>query len=380
MDAPVKTATIKILRHEAGTLIAHLYFDVLDSKYEGKTASAKLQLKTIVKDSDPVHGTGTIGTKAFKVRSGANELQIPLPGTFPYEYDGEQIRNDLYLQLDLGRRGLFRKKPERIDVVVKPPEKPVASGGEEIVDPDDQFSLIKNIQALSGTDRIITLALLLGAVIIIGINTLIGLHDQFSPQSQIIIYSHTDSDGDGNLPILNAGFVDSLMAAGMWFVIRKRLRRYMTFRVGPGILGRGLRRSPGRLGRTSSLQVGEFFRGSSRVTLEQATLRIVACNMECGEYIRGSGSDRRTVSFTAPVRAMVLYEKVIPSIPAGTPLHTCFEDSLDLAPLFARLYPPCMASLSHGVKLHWEAQLIHPDFVDQELVLPTNIFALEDFF
>ena len=77
---------------------------------------------------------------------------------------------------------------------------------------------------------------------------------------------------------------------------------------------------------------------------------------------------------------MILYEKTIPAIPAGTPLHTCFEESIELAPLFARLYPPCMASETHGLKLYWEAQLIHPDFVDQALVLPTPFFAVEDFF
>ncbi|MAT48071.1 MAG: hypothetical protein CMO35_11685 [Verrucomicrobiaceae bacterium] len=378
MNAPVKSAAIEILRSEKGALAAHIQFELVDSNYEGVTATAKLELKTVVNDGRPVHDTGTLGMTTFKVLSGANQVKIPLMGHFPYEYVGEQIRNDLYLQLDLGKRGLFRKKPERVDLVIKPPEKPVASGGEDIVEPDDEFSLVRNLRALSGSDRIITIGLLLVAGIIIGINTLIGVHDQFSPEYQTILYSHHD---DG-LPLGQAGGVDALIATGMWWAIRKRLRRYMEFHVGPRLTGvwRRLRGESGRITKTTSIQVGDVVRGRSRVALEQATLRIVACNMECGQYVRGSGSNQRTVSFSTPVRSMILYEKTIPAIPAGTPLHTCFEESIELAPLFARLYPPCMASETHGLKLYWEAQLIHPDFVDQELVLPTTFFAVEDFF
>ena len=34
---------------------------------------------------------------------------------------------------------------------------------------------------------------------------------------------------------------------------------------------------------------------------------------------------------------------------------------------------------THGLDVHWEIQLLHPEFVDQELVGPTTPFAYEDF-
>jgi hypothetical protein len=145
----------------------------------------------------------------------------------------------------------------------------------------------------------------------------------------------------------------------------------MTFRVGP---------LPKRLDKSSRIRVSNLISGRSRVALHQPTLRVVACNMECGQYKRGSGTDEHTVSFKTPIRAMIIFEKTVPLIPRRAPIHTYFEDSLDFEAMFKRLYPPCMASDSHGLKLHWEVQLIHPDFVDQELILPTTVFALEDFF
>jgi len=370
MSAPVN-ATLEIQQNDAGGLTAHIKLEFLNSDHEGKEATAQLKLTVNVKDRDPINETGVLAQKNFTVRGREHELQLPLTGNFPYEYEGAQIHHDLFVHLDLGRRGWFRNKLEHLDVVVRPPQKPTASGGKEIVEPEDDFSWIKNLGALSLKDRLTTLGLLAIAGVIIGTNTLIGIHDQFVPESQTYIYSHYDNDGDSSLPLGKAAGVDALIAAGMWAVIRKRLRRYMTFRVAP---------LPNRIDKKTRIPVSNLIRGRSRAALHQPTLRVVVCNMECGQYTRGSGTDARTVSFQTPIRATIMFEKTVPVIPARVPIHTYFEDSLDFEPMFERLYPPCMASDTHGLKLHWEAQLIHPDFVDQELILPTTVFALEDFF
>ena len=67
MNAPVKSAAIEILRSEKGSLAADIQFELVASKYKGVTATAKLELKTIVNDGRPVHDTGTLGMKTFKV-------------------------------------------------------------------------------------------------------------------------------------------------------------------------------------------------------------------------------------------------------------------------------------------------------------------------
>ena len=113
--------------------------------------------------------------------------------------------------------------------------------------------------------------------------------------------------------------------------------------------------------------------------LEAVTLRIVACNLECGQYRKRQGSRTVTVSFQEPVRGVVLYEKTVDRIPARFPIADYFNDRICFDPMFAALYPPAMLGSSHGVDVRWEIQLLHPEFVDQELIGPTELLAYEDF-
>jgi hypothetical protein len=108
-------------------------------------------------------------------------------------------------------------------------------------------------------------------------------------------------------------------------------------------------------------------------------VRIVACNMEKGQYKRGSGTDERTVSFEEPIRAVMLYEKHIPFVPASMPIKTYLDDTISFDPMFSALYPPFMISDSHGMDVHWEVQLLHPRYVDHELVGKKQRFSYHDF-
>ena len=101
--------------------------------------------------------------------------------------------------------------------------------------------------------------------------------------------------------------------------------------------------------------------------------------MECGQYVRGSGTKKRSVEFHEPARGVVLYVRKVPRIPAHAPLSAYFPGDVDFDRMFAVLYPPFMTSKTHGLDVHWEIQLLHPEFVDQELVGPTTVFAYEDF-
>ena len=76
---------------------------------------------------------------------------------------------------------------------------------------------------------------------------------------------------------------------------------------------------------------------------------------------------------------MVLYDQRISLIPAGAPVESYFGGEIVFEPMFAALYPPQMIGSGHGVALHWEVQLIHDEFVDQELVCPSDCFSWRDF-
>ena len=132
--------------------------------------------------------------------------------------------------------------------------------------------------------------------------------------------------------------------------------------------------------RESAVNVGQLIAGSSRVDLFDATLRVVACNLEKGQYVRGSGSNRRTISFSNPSRAVLLYSKRVPIITEGTPIGTYFNEEFRFEPMFKALYPRQMVSDEHGLDLAWEVQLIVNDFVDQELQGDPNAFLQKEFY
>ena len=132
--------------------------------------------------------------------------------------------------------------------------------------------------------------------------------------------------------------------------------------------------------RESTVNVGQLIAGSSRVDLHDATLRVVACNLEKGQYVRGSGSNQRTVSFSNPTRAVLLYSKRIPTISRGTPIGTYFNEEFPFEPMFKSLYPRQMVTDEHGLDLAWEVQLLVDDFVDQELHGNPNVFIQKEFF
>jgi hypothetical protein len=152
--------------------------------------------------------------------------------------------------------------------------------------------------------------------------------------------------------------------------MRKQLRKYMTFR---------FKKVPERVDRDTVGNVSNLVQGIARVDLREVTLRVVACNMEKGQSVRGSGSNRRTVSFSEPTRGVLLYSRTIDHIPKKQPVESYFNEEFPFKPMFKALYPPNMVSSTHGLQVYWEVQFIHNEFVDHELEGDINIFKKGDF-
>ena len=72
-----------------------------------------------------------------------------------------------------------------------------------------------------------------------------------------------------------------------------------------------------KVSRESTVNVSKLITGQSRIDLIDSVLRVVACNMEKGQYVRGYGSNRRTISFSHPNRAVLLYSKRFQSSQLG---------------------------------------------------------------
>ena len=157
--------------------------------------------------------------------------------------------------------------------------------------------------------------------------------------------------------------------AGIWMAIMFQLRQYMRFQM----------KAHPPIGRDSRLRLSDLIEGESKVRLENVVVRVVACNRECGQYKRGSGTKERTVSFRNPINAVMLYERRILQIPAHRPLGMYIDGEVDFRPMFDLLLPPLMLSSSHGIDVAWEVQFLHPKFVDHELDGDCGALAWEDF-
>jgi hypothetical protein len=349
-------------------IICHVH--IHDEKHKDHEATFRVVAEVKVHDSRGVDGETVLHEETFRITQPDHVIKFPRAEILAYSYYGNMIDIEIHTRVIIDDAMLFDTKvstEQELELGLKPPAE---DGAKEIVEPDDDFFFFTNLKAIPLQNQLITLGLAVVGGIIILINMAIGAHDQFSPPGAVYFYDHFDSDGDGESPLVKALTGSGALGAMVWFAIRGQLRKYMKFH---------FKTLPDMIVPDEDYVASSLFGGRSRVALENVTLRIVASNMECGQYVRGSGTNRRTVSFTEPIRGVILFEKQAAYIPARTPIADYFNDRFSFTPMFEMLYPPVSISSTHGVKVHWEVQLIHPEFIDQELVGSDDLFAYEHF-
>jgi hypothetical protein len=351
---------------------------VKDPSLIGKKASFSIKRKVSVKDSRPVHGSNVLFKFSFNVNS-TNKIRVSAAnmkntsGSFPYS--GSKISIKTIAEVKVTTALVFKTTtrfslsnyvagdlPKRAEVKRDP---------KKLIDPKDSFNFFNNLGSIPLRNQTASLILIIFGTAILMINLWVGYHDQISPEHQTWFYSHNGSDGDSSSPLFNAFWVSTLIAIGIWWGMKNQFRKYMAFHFKPRIR---------KIDRASTVNVADLVTGRSRVDLIDPVLRVVACNMEKGQYIRGYGSNRRTRSFSHPNRAVLLFSRRVPIIPKGAPIHQYFDEEFSFKPMFEALYPRQMVSSSHGLDLVWEVQLIVADLVDQELIGNPDAFVQKDFY
>lgn len=346
--------------------------ECLDPTFVGHEATLTISAEATVKDSRPVHGQKKLVVEKFRMGASSRNISIPRAKLPVYAYRGTQIDIDVKAELRIDDGIVFDTKVKQELALEGPVRRGSAECAKHLVEPKDLFKFWANWRAIPASNKMIALALAIAAAIVGLVNSAIGYHDQFAPEGKTYFYSHRDSDGDSESPLVNSSAITGGVAVALWLALRRQLRTYMTFRTGKQPLN--------RIGRHTQAVVGNLFYGRSRVPLNNIVLRIVACNMEKGQYTRGSGSNTRTVSFAEPVRGVVLFQKRVSVIPAGAAVEDFFPESVAFAPIFELLLPPNQVTDSHGLEVHWEIQLLHDQYVDQELVGPVTGLVREDFY
>lgn len=345
-----------------------------EPKFAGRNGVFSFEAEVRVNDSRPVNDEKTLYKRRFRIPAAgaSHQLSVPRSAIRYFTYDGSKIDLDIHSRVTVERRLMLDKsvrEKHKFDYVLKPRLSAKAKG---LIEPKDIFSFFDNLRAIPPGSKLMVLGLAVVGGIIILINTIVGAHDQMVPEHMTWVYSHVDTDGEAQSPLVASLTGSGVLGAGVWYAMRRQLRKYMTFAFST--------RLPRKIKRGMQIRLADIITGKPRVPLKRCKIRVVGANIECGQYVRGSGTNRRTVSFENPIRAIVVYETELEKVPARSDIASWLpNDSFSFDEMFNALYPDCMVSKSHGLKLRWEVQLLHPQFVDQELVGKPGVFDREDF-
>ena len=327
----------------------------------GKKAEFTLDLASEVHDSSPVNDETNLYTDKFVVDRTEYELEIPTDSFECFTYKGTHASIVLRANLKVDDAWILRdSQVSRTTQFKLVDARSGSSGGDatDVIDPFDTVQFGKNFDALSSEKKMgfILMSLFCGLGLLGGSWLIWGNFSQ-------------GEDGVGAAVVLIIILLVATVCLWVW-------QKNSFFRSYINVSLRPIR----DINRSTCLPISQLVSGKSEIDLKNMTLRVVACNMEKGQYIRGSGTDRRTVSFQEPVRPIILYSERVGHIPARQEIGNHFPGEVDFGPMFKALYPPLDISETHGLAIYWEVQLLHDEFIDHELEGPADSIEVTDFF
>lgn len=328
----------------------------------GRNGTVSLRARVDVKRSNGIDVNESIVEQSVRIAATTMQVTFASPPPQHYTFTGKHIDIRIVARLEIDDGLVFDTTLESAVSVPSRSLHPDAERRAAWIEPTDQYSLTANLRALSPGDRVLVRLLLGVAGLVGGGNVVLGLHDQWVPEAETVWYDHHGSKGSES-PALKSLAGSAFLSGGLWLAIRARLRRYMRIELAPGI-------ATPRRGR--SLRMKDVVKGAARVPLERSTLRVVAANRELGRYREKSGKETKTRSFHEPVQSVVLYEQFLAHVPAQCPLADYLPGDIDFEPVFTNLLPPFLVGDGHGIDVVWEVQLLHPEFVDQEVQGPSD--------
>ena len=346
---------------------------ISDNSLYWKKATLKLISKINVKDYRPVNNKKVLYKTDFIINLDLNNvIFLDLKNYKNYSYEWNMININLFTELKVDDSLFFdtliNKKIQ--ESLLKKPDVKKINLSQSIIDPKDNFNLIDNIKVIPTNAMFKVLWLSIIWSIIILINTFIWIHDQFVWEASTYFYSHYDSDWDSNSPLINSLLWSWILWIGIWKMMKTQLRRYMKFALNKIKFNEAI---------DNIYNIKDIIKWKSRVDLKNVELRIVACNIEKGQYKRWSWTTTRTVSFSEPLRAIIIYKKKIDLIPKKTDIREYLSWEFSFEEMYRTLYPEQKISNTHWIFVHWEIQLLHNKFIDQELIGDFSYFKYENF-
>lgn len=170
-----------------------------------------------------------------------------------------------------------------------------------------------------------------------------------------------ESSGGSTHPVVLWLFGLSIFPMGIWQLGRRALGKYVSL---DKLATSRLSPKPNQ-----SYSLAEMVSGSAEVDIDNATFRVVCCNRERYRYLHDSGRHSYWKDEFHDFNGLVLYQKQVARIPAGSSLSDYLPKTKDISfdEMFATLYPQAMVSKHYGISVYWEVQIIHDELVDTEI-------------
>ena len=351
-------------------------------RHGGQGADVKLVLFCKVDHSNPINKKVELLSESFKVSKPLHTLRYKCPRRL-FTYEGNWIRLYARVAIIIGDDHLAKKF-----------EAPLELGNihlsediDETINPPDELSHGLHSLMLPAGSKPELLALWGGGLVFLFLAEHFLRNYMFTMSSEAVTF--------GLLVLLGP-------ACGLLYLAWKKTRAYwkapdlgLHFNIPEGLSRRS--RSKAKINRQSRFLVSDWISGLATMDLDGVRLRVVAGNIErgpCHELEASMTSETPKLvkkDISVVTRAMVLYDKTIEHLPAGTEFAEYFRDPLDFEPVFTDLYPPDLVatrgfggrltlSSTHGLGYYLEFQLLHPDLADLKYEVESRYFDPNAFF
>jgi hypothetical protein len=370
------SCALEVVSGVLGQIAVHI--SEIPSEWLRKDALFMIETEAHVIDPvDPIHARKVIFTKDIALYDEVEPINVSLRDLEVFGYEGKTLEIRLYASLLVDGT---RVQEQRIDsdsvcfAGLSPSFEPPEDLPFNLEDTYSWFDNFKVVNFPSKVGFIISSVFLWGAIPV-GLWTAIPKAlASFSVENQALFFD-----------LLFAGLTLTIATA---IVMAVMFAAYMVLESSLSSYGRIALKPISDTARAKrEVPLSELFEGSSKIDLDDVTLRIIGRN---DEYIQVGRAERGVMTVKEKyesVREKVLYETHIPHIAKGEAIESLLDDIIPFDTLFSSHYPPLEVTDVHRIGFALQVVLVHPKFVDvRSMILldrneeeDTGNFLFEDF-
>lgn len=323
-------------------LIINLDYNLYKYELYWKDITLRLEYTAKVKKESPVSYSKVLHEEKLKIDWLKKTISIYLPRRKIYTYEWLDLDLNLNLNFKINDAFIF---DTRVKKDIKSPllNKGVV-GKKTSLSNIDHFNFMDNFFALSNKRQNIIIYLFIFLMFILLIS---------------IIY----------IPIIIVEilFCFSIIFWVFYFIIKKMFLDFMSLNI-----------KTINIVKEKIYKFSDFVNWKSKVDLKNATIRVIARNVEKWKHVTWSWKSRSTKTFKTYINNIILHEEKVKLIPKWEEINKYLKWEFSFDEMFEKLYPLNMLSSSYWVDVEWQVQVITNKYVDKKVTWE-NTFKYNDF-